>query len=107
MVSALLEFACVVLLSRVPGSLKRASDGGTSGKGIYSKDARFFRSKVASKQGLTFSRFETGKEQAKDWKCMKLSADMPPIFVVDLYAFCIYILFFILFNGIYWIRYLM
>ena len=104
-VSALLEFAFVVLLSRLPGRPNKNIPGGITGQEGYSNVSRLFKRRIAIKELSTFNRMEMEKEIIQDPKNIKVFPDMPPIYIVDLYAFCTYIFLFISFNVIYWIRY--
>ena len=104
-VSALLEFAFVVLLSRAPINLKKNLPHGAIEKGTFSNVSSQFRSKIANKEGINSKWLQMEKEKIHDQKNIKIFADMPPIYVVDLYSFGIFIFLFVLFNCIYWTSY--
>ena len=105
MVSALLEFAFVVLLNRNPSRLEKNIHDGNAEKGRYHNVDRLFRRRITSKESSTSDELEMKNEQLKDPQNIKTISVIPPIHVVDLYSFCIYIFLFISFNGIYWLNY--
>ena len=107
MVSALLEFAFVVLLSRMTNTVKKNLHDCTRENEKFSITERLRRRKTASKENCTIDRWEKDEVQLKDRNNMYFVSNMPPIHVVDFLSFCIYVFLFILFNAIYWISYQM
>ena len=101
MILALLEFAFVVLLSRAPGAVKKNIHGGVAEKRVHPVCEGLRRRKIGSLKG------SKDQEQLKERNMMKVTSNTPPIHVVDLASFCIYIFLFISFNVIYWIYYQM
>ena len=109
-VSALIEFAFVVLLSRVPGpSVKSKLHHDVPGKAPFTSSGMFRRRKIARKENTTATLRRTFLEkeigQVQDRKNIQIIPNMPPIHIVDLISFCIFISLFVLFNIIYWISY--
>ena len=103
-VSALLEFTFVVLLNRVPSPCEKKLPDGTLGKEINFNYAWLSREKISCKENSTSNMLEMGKER-RDRKNMVAFSNMPRIHVVDLVSFCLYIFFFLSFNGVYWMHY--
>ena len=101
MISALLEFAFVVLLNRVPGGDKNKIQDCTPGERKLSKDVELRGPKITD----TFNGME--KDKAQKRKGMEVMTRTPPIHLVDMLSFCFYIFFFISFNAIYWVHYQM
>ena len=106
-VFALLEFAFVVMLSRVPSISKKNFHGSTEEKRTHFIAERLRQRKIANKASSAVDRREEGDEQLKDRKWMKVISKMPPIHIVDLVSFCLYIFLFISFNTLYWMNYQM
>ena len=104
-VSALLELAFVVLLSRVPSLVEKSSHKSTPGKEPDSNSEGLSWINIASKESSTPTMVDAKKDLVRHQKIMKAVSSMPPIHVVDLISFCFYIVFFISFNVIYWISY--
>ena len=105
MVLALLEFAFVVLLSRVPNKMNTTLHDGRPGKGTHSNVGNLWARKVGGTESSTLHMLKTEKEKVEAAKNTKVNFNVPPPHVVDLISFCLYILLFISFNVIYWIHY--
>ena len=105
MISALLEFAFVVLLSRAPSIAKKTCHDDTVEKRAHSIAERLRRRKIATEANCTVDRCEMDKKQVKEQSSIKGIFNIPPIHVVDLLSFVLYIFFFIAFNAVYWINY--
>ena len=106
-VFALLEFAFVVMLSRAPSVSKKNFHGSATEKRTHFIAERLHQRKIANKASSAVDRREKGDQQLKDRKWMKVISKMPPIHIVDLVSFCLYIFLFISFNTFYWMNYQM
>ena len=108
-VSALIEFAFVVLLSRAPGPVKIKLHHDVLGKAPCTSSGMFRRRKMARKESTAATQrrkcLEKEIGQVHDRKGITIIPNMPPIHIVDLISFCIFISLFVLFNIIYWISY--
>ena len=108
-VSALIEFGFVVLLSRAPGPAKIKLHHDVPEKKSFTSSGLFRRRKIARKEStaatLRRTFLEKEKGQVQDRKSIQIIPNMPPIHIVDLISFCIFISLFVLFNIIYWISY--
>ena len=101
-VSALLELAFVVLVSRAPNHVDKKLHDGNRGTTVISNSGGLSRIQVDSNEN---SAVKAEEERVHGNNCMKIISNMPPIHIVDLISFGLYLFFFILCNGIYWISY--
>ena len=104
-VSALLELAFVVLVSRVPSHVEKNLHDDEPGTAGNFNTRSFSQMKIASKESSMPNTLKAEKELFQGQKKMKTIPNIPPVHIVDLISFNIYLFFFILFNGIYWISY--
>ena len=102
-VLALLELAFVVMLSRATSHMPKNWYNEGKKKGTSSNAECFRITKVTAKENSSIKITDTSKE--KDRENVNLISNMPPTHVVDLISFILYMLFFILFNCIYWVGY--
>ena len=106
-VLALLEFAFIVLLNRMPKIVNKNVHDGTTEKGRYVIAERLRRRKIDGEKNSSGNRLRKGEERLQLWNRFKVIFNMPPIHVVDLITFCLYIFLFISFNAVYWMTYRM
>ena len=118
-VSALLEFAFVVLLSRATSHVKKYNENDTKNKEVCPNSGRLRKRKISDQDNSYLDRkvsdqkdseingLEATEERVQDNKIAKVISNMTPIYVVEFAMFCLYVFLFILFNVIYWIRYQM
>ena len=104
-VSALLELAFIVLLSRVQKYLEKNVPNETPEKRQNCNAEGLKTISIASKGNLDRKMLESGKEEDQAQNIKNIVSNIPSIHVVDLISFCLYIFFFIFFNVIYWISY--
>ena len=109
MVGALVEFAIVVLLNRVPTTRAEYEENGRNPRRVYNS-AKTRNQQAWSEDGRVITRKATSKSckenQRFSYQKKARIFAIPSMNEIDFAAFWVYFVLYLLFNCVYWIQYL-